>query len=128
MILSAASRAKGLSLAGMRCQGARRAEVFSIMSSIAVPAAAVAEILVGELPALERVGEPVAEPHLLVGRDVEDELHQLDPLGDEHALELVDLLEGAAPSAAAAKPSARSTSTRPYQERSKATISPCVPR
>jgi hypothetical protein len=36
MILSAARRPKGLSFAGMRCHGARRTEVFSIMSSIAV--------------------------------------------------------------------------------------------
>ena len=42
--------------------------------------------------------EPVAEPpHLLVGRDVQEELHQSDPVGDQHALELVDLIVGAAP-------------------------------
>jgi hypothetical protein len=56
---------------------------------------------------------------------VQKELHRLDPIGDEHPLELVDLLEGAAPFGGGGEALDPSTSTRPYQERSKATIWPC---
>ena len=47
---------------------------------VVLPAASVAEILVRELPALERIGEPAAKPaHLLVRRDMHKELHQPTP-------------------------------------------------
>jgi hypothetical protein len=38
----------------------------------------------------------VEPAHLLVRRDVEEELHQPHAVGDQHALELVDLVVGAA--------------------------------
>ena len=62
------------------------------------PARAVAEVLVGELPALHRIGEPRTEAlELFVGGDVEEDLDQPHARVDQHPLELVDLAIGAPP-------------------------------
>ncbi len=48
---------------------------------------AIAEILIGELPALHRIEQPVAEAaHLLVWRDVQEQLDEANSGVDEHAV------------------------------------------
>ena len=65
---------------------------------ILLPAAAVAEILVRKLPALQRIGEPVAEPaQLLVRRNMQEQLHHPHPIVEQHLFELIDLLVGPLP-------------------------------
>ena len=62
------------------------------------PAGAIAEVLIGELPPLQGIGQAGAEaPHLLVRRDVQEQLDEADAGIDQHVLELVDLPIGAAP-------------------------------
>src|SRR5271165_2958659 len=62
------------------------------------PAAAIAEVLVRQFPALDRVDEPAAKPALLlVGGDVQEQLDQTNSRIDEDAFELVDLAIGAPP-------------------------------
>src|SRR4051794_13117226 len=60
--------------------------------------AAVAPVVLGQLPALERILLALAEALELLGiGDVHPELDEGHPLGGEHALEAVDLVVGAAP-------------------------------
>src|SRR5829696_3999698 len=62
------------------------------------PAAAVAPVLVGDLPHLQRVLLASAEaPQLLRLGDVQEELDEDHPVGGEHALEVLDLVVRAAP-------------------------------
>src|SRR5208337_509163 len=65
---------------------------------VLLPTGAIAEILVGQLPALQRVGEPAAKPaQLFVGGDVHEQLDEPRVVGDQYALEVVDLVVGPAP-------------------------------
>ena len=65
---------------------------------VVVPAFAVAPVLLGELPALERGPLTILEAaQLLVGRDVQPELHEHDAVIGELLLERVDLVVGALP-------------------------------
>ncbi len=60
--------------------------------AVLVPALAVAPVLVGQLPALERILLALAEAtQLLLGRDVHPDLHDDDALEVQRALELDDL-------------------------------------
>ena len=63
--------------------------------AVALP---VAPVLVGQLPALQRIGPSFLEPaELLVVADVQPELHDDHALEHERALELHDLLVGPPP-------------------------------
>src|SRR5208283_400242 len=49
-------------------------------------------------PALERIGQPAAKPaQLFVRGDVQEQLYQPRVVGDQHALEVLDLVVGPAP-------------------------------
>src|SRR3712207_485945 len=66
---------------------------------------AVAPVLVGQLPALQRVLlAPLEALELLLLGDVQPELHEDHPLGCERALERDDLLVGAPPLLLAGEP------------------------
>jgi hypothetical protein len=87
---------------------------------IGVPFLAVAPIVGGDLEALE--GDLLAAleaPKLLFLADRQPELEHHHPVARHRALEIVDLAVARSQSASAANLSTRSTSTRPYQERSK---------
>src|SRR5271165_2702788 len=59
---------------------------------------AIAEILVGQLPALERIGEPTAKSaQLFVSGNVQEQLYKPRAIGDQHALEVVDFVVGPVP-------------------------------
>ena len=114
----------------MRCHGACEVlgAVEHVLDRLGVrrPLLAVAPVLVGELPRLQRVvlaGLEAAQL-LLVG-DVHPELDQDRALGDQHASRTRGSRRRPAPTRRrSAKPSTRSTSTRPYQERSKTAMPP----
>ena len=93
------------------------------------PLRPVAPVLVRQLPALVPGLLALLETaQLFVLRDVDPVLDQDDPVFDELFLELVDLRVRAPPSCSVAKPSTRSTSTRPYQLRSKIVTLPARDR
>ena len=58
----------------------------------------IAEILVGQLPALHRIEEPAAEAaYLLLLSDMQEQLDETDARINQQALELVDLAVSASP-------------------------------
>ncbi len=59
---------------------------------------AIAEILVGQLPALERIVEPTSKSaQLFISGHVQKQLDEPRVLGDQHALEVIDLFVGPMP-------------------------------
>src|SRR5262249_28284116 len=69
------------------------------------PARPIAEVLVGELPAFDRIGEAILEPADLLGRsDMQKTFRDSNSIGDHHSLELIDLVVASLPLSFAGKP------------------------
>ena len=62
---------------------------------VVCPARPIAQVLMGLLPAFERVGKTILEPlDLLFRCDVQKAFHNSVAIGDQHPFELIDLLVG----------------------------------
>src|SRR5262249_32597086 len=70
------------------------------------PAGVIAEIVISQFPAFQRVEQPIPEAaYLLAGRHMEEQLDQAHSRVDQHALEIVDFAVGAPPFVTSRKPS-----------------------
>src|SRR5258708_10702147 len=65
---------------------------------VLVPLLTGTNVRLADLPALVGISKPLLEPaKLFVLGDSEENLHQLDPVVDEHCFELIDFVVGALP-------------------------------
>ena len=92
---------------------------------VLVPFLAVAPVFIADFPMLQRIGFAAFEaPELLVLGDVKVELDKDRAVVRQQSLELVDLAISALPFRIRSEALDRSTSTRPYQERSQTASCP----